>query len=178
MGGSSCRKEKDSSLLGSYSGKFPVGVLFTGCFLKRQALSSPRHKNGNQGPGREVTQPRSQSWKVVDRAVSTTVKSAAAVDTASLTKTILGSHWPSGFRGLILSTLLHFSNKYLLCAPKCQALFGARGNKTDANPCPPGTYCQVGGWGTEDKRTRKYLCVSGGWGCCGKKYSEVWNLEK
>ena len=49
LGASSCRKEKDLNLLGSYSGKFPVGVLFTGCFLKRQALSSPRHKSGNQG---------------------------------------------------------------------------------------------------------------------------------
>lgn len=77
MGGSSCRKEKDLNLLGSYSGKFPIGVLFTGCFLKRQALSSPVTRAETKATGREVTQPRSQSWKVVDRAVSTTVKSAA-----------------------------------------------------------------------------------------------------
>ena len=61
--GSSCRKEKDLNLLGSYSGKFPIGVLFTGCFLKRQALSSPRHTSGNQGlrqgsDSTKVTEPK------------------------------------------------------------------------------------------------------------------------
>ena len=89
---------------------------------------------------------------MVDKAVSTTIKSAACSCCGhgpSLTETILGLPWPSGFRGLIFSTFLHFFNKYLVCAPKCQALFGAGGNKTDANPWPPGAYCLVGGWGQE-----------------------------
>ena len=41
----SCKKEeeKESHLLGPSSGKFPICVLFTNCFLKRQTLSPPRH---------------------------------------------------------------------------------------------------------------------------------------
>ena len=61
-------------------------------------------------------------------AVSTTIKSAACSccgDGPSLTETVLGSHWPSGFWGLIFRTFLHFFNKYLLCAPTCQPLIEA-----------------------------------------------------
>lgn len=148
--GTSCRKgeEKESCALGPYSGKFPTEVLYTGCFLERQTLSSPCHKRGNQG-----CQQGSDSAKVTEPERHNQGPRAGDGSQCTFATTILGLHEPCGIWAAALQDIHAFIQQTFL---ECCRVLGMRiiaGNKTDSHLYLPGTYILVG------ETENKYICI-------------------